>query len=337
MDQPIKTGILAFGMSGKVFHAPFLNAHAGFSLDAVAERHEKKAAQFYPNIKSYDTLEEVIYHPELELIVVNTPNYTHFELAKQVLKAGKHVLIEKPIAATAAEAKELFDLGREVNREVMVYQNRRWDSDFLAIKEVLEMNYLGKLIEVHFRFDRWRPEIGPKAFKEKPMPASGILYDLGPHLLDQIISLFGKPIEFSKTLGSFRHQTEVPDCTSIHLQYHENLNVFLHANLLVAKPLPAFVLHGTRGSLIKQRADVQETQLVQGMSPLDESYGLEEPGMEGELTYINPDTEKMETKVVPSVKGDFMAIFDAVYHTIRERKPFPITEEDILTQLTIIE
>ena len=337
MDQPIKTGLLAFGMSGRLFHAPFLNAHAGFSLDAVAERHEKKAARFYPDIKSYDTLEEVINHPELELIVVNTPNYTHFELAKQVLQAGKHVLIEKPIAASAAEAKALFDLGRAVNREVFVYQNRRWDSDFLAIKEVLEMNYLGKMIEVHFRFDRWRPEIGPKSFKEKPMPASGILYDLGPHLLDQIISLFGKPIAFTKNLGRFRYKTEVPDYAFIHLQYHENLNIFLHASFMVAKPLPAFVLHGTRGTFIKKRADMQEAQLDKGMSPLDLNYGLEEPGTEGELTYLNPETESMETKAIPAVKGDFMAIFDAVYHGIRERKPFPITEEDILMQLTIIE
>lgn len=337
MDQPIKTGLLAFGMSGRVFHAPFLNAHPGFSLEAVAERHTKKAAAFYPNIKSYDTLEEVIYDPAIELIVINTPNYTHFDLAKEALLARKHVLIEKPIAVTAAEAKALFDLGREVNREVMVYQNRRWDSDFLAVKQVLEMNYLGKLIEVHFRFDRWRPEIGPKAFKETPLPASGILYDLGPHLLDQVISLFGKPVSFSKNLGSFRHKTEVPDYASIHLQYHENLNVFVHASMLVAKPLPAFVLNGTRGSFIKQRADVQETQLDKGMSPLDLQYGLEEPGMDGELTWINPETETMETTAVPSIKGNFMAIFDAVYHTIRERKLFPITEEDILTQLTIIE
>lgn len=337
MDQPIKTGLLAFGMSGRIFHAPFLNAHPGFSLDAVAERHIKKAAKFYPKIRSYDTLEEVINNPELELIVVNTPNYTHFDLARQVLQAGKHVLIEKPIAATAAEAKALFDLGREVNREVFVYQNRRWDSDFMAVKEVLETNELGKLIEVHFRYDRWRPEIGPKAFKETPMPASGILYDLGPHLLDQAISLFGKPISFYKNLGRFRHKTEVPDYAFIHLQYAENLNVFIYASLLVAKALPAFVINGTRGSFSKRRADMQEAQLDQGMSPLAVGYGLEEAGMDGELTCINPENGQMETTDVPSVKGDFMAIFDAMHQSIRERKPFPITEENILTQLAIIE
>ncbi len=337
MDQPIKTGLLAFGMSGRIFHAPFLAANPAFELVAVAERHTKKAAQFYPDIKSYDTLEEVINNPELELIVVNTPNFTHFELAKAALQAGKHVLIEKPLAATSAEAKEIFDLGRELNREVLVYQNRRWNSDFMAVKEVLEANRLGKLIEAHFRYDRWRPEIGPKVFKETPLPASGVLYDLGPHLLDQAVSLFGKPISFSKSLGSFRHKTQVPDYAFIHLQYPENLNVFLHASLLVAKLGPAFVLHGTRGSFYKKMTDVQEGQLDKGMSPMDAAYGLEEAGTGGELTWINPETEKMETTTVPAVKGDFMAIFDAVHQTIRHKKPFPISEEDIITQLTILE
>ncbi len=337
MDQPIKTGLLAFGMSGRIFHAPFLNAHPGFSLDAVAERNTKKAAQFYPNLKSYDTLEEVINNPELELIVVNTPNFTHFELAKAALLAGKHVLIEKPIAATTAEAQELFDLGRQVNREVLVYQNRRWDSDVMSVKQVLDTGELGKIVEVHFRYDRWRPEIGPKTFKETPMPASGLLYDLGPHLLDQAITLFGKPLSYTKTLGRFRHKTEVPDYFFIHLKYAEDLNVFLYASMLVTNPLPGFVLNGSRGTFIKKRSDVQEAQLDQGMSPLAVGFGLEEDGMQGELTCINPENGKMETTLVPSLKGDFMGIFDAVYHTVRERKLFPILEEDVLLQLSIIE
>ncbi|WP_299284423.1 Gfo/Idh/MocA family oxidoreductase [uncultured Mucilaginibacter sp.] len=337
MDQPIKTGLLAFGMSGRIFHAPFLNANPAFSLDAIVERNTKKARQFYPEIKSYDTIDELINDPTLELIVVNTPNFAHFDHAKAALQAGKHVLIEKPIAPTSAEAKVLFDLGREVNREVLVYQNRRWDSDVMAVKQVLETGKLGKIVEVHFRYDRWRPEIGPKVFKETPMPASGLLYDLGPHLIDQTLDLFGKPLSFTKTLGNFRLKTEVPDYAFLHLKYAEGMNVFLYASMLVAKALPGFVLHGSRGSFIKQRSDTQEAQLDQGMSPLAVGFGVEEEGMQGELTYINPETEKMETEWVPSLKGNFMGIFDAVHQTIRHKKPFPITEDDIITQLSIIE
>lgn len=337
MDQPIKTGLLAFGMSGRIFQAPFLAANPAFSLDAIVERNTKKAKQFYPEITSYDTTDELINDPTLELIVVNTPNFTHFALAKAALEAGKHVLIEKPVAATTAEAKALFDLGREVDREVLIYQNRRWDSDVMAVKQVLKTGQLGKIVEVHFRYDRWRPEIGPKAFKETPMPASGLLYDLGPHLIDQSLDLFGKPLSFTKTLGKFRLKTEVPDYAFIHLKYTEGLNVFLYASMLVAKPLPGFVLHGTRGSFIKKRSDTQEAQLDQGMSPLAVGFGVEEEGMQGELTYINPETEKMETVLVPSLKGNFMGIFDAVHQTIRHHKPFPVTEDDITTQLSIIE
>ena len=337
MNQPIKTGLLSFGMSGRLFHAPFLKANDGFSLEAVAERHTKKAAQFYPQIKSYDTLEEVINLPELDLIVVNTPNFTHFDLAKKALQAGKHVLIEKPVTATAAEAQELFDLGRQVDRYVMVYQNRRYDSDFISLKEVLESNKLGKLIEAHFRYDRWRPEIGPKTFKETPMPASGVIYDLGPHLVDQAISLFGKPLNFTKTLGEFRHLTQVNDYAFIRLEYAENFNVFITATMLAAKALPAFAVNGTRGSFTKYKSDMQETQLDANMSPLAVGFGLEEEDMEGLITYVNPDTNELETDKVASAKGNFIAIFDAVYQTVREGKPFPVTESDIITQLSIIE
>lgn len=335
--KPIKTGLLAFGMSGRIFHAPFIHANPGFLLEAVVERNTKKAAVLYPDIKSYDTSDEMINDPNLELIIVNTPNYTHFDLAKQALLAGKHVLIEKPIAPTVAEAQELFDLGRSVNKEVLIYQNRRWDSDVKAVAQVLEFGQLGKIVEVHFRYDRWRPEIGPKIFKETPMPGSGLLYDLGPHLLDQAINLFGKPLSFTKTLGKHRLNTQVPDYFCIHLKYPEDLNVYLTASMLVAKALPGFLLHGTRGTFIKKRSDTQEAQLDQGMSPLAVGYGVEEAGMEGELTCINPESGKMETVNVPSLKGDFMGIFDAVQQTIRERKPFPITEEEVLLQLYIIE
>src|SRR6202000_1239499 len=147
MQSPIKTGLLAYGMSGRVFHAPFIHAHPGFELLAVVERHDKKAGSRYPEIISYDQTKELLNDNEIELIIVNTPNNTHFDLAKRSLQAGKHVLVEKPIAATVAEVKELYDLAREVGKHLMVYQNRRWDSDFLSVKEAIESGRLGQLIE----------------------------------------------------------------------------------------------------------------------------------------------------------------------------------------------
>ncbi|MBC7915557.1 MAG: Gfo/Idh/MocA family oxidoreductase, partial [Pyrinomonadaceae bacterium] len=245
MQNQIVTGILSYGMSGRIFHAPFIETNPNFKFYAVTERSKKKAKERYPAVISYDAVDQLLNDPAIELVIVNTPNNTHFEFAKKALEAGKHVLVEKPFAATSAEAKEVFTLAKKQGKNIMAYQNRRWDTDFQSIKSVVESGALGNLIEVHFRFDRFRREISVKGFKENPLPASGLSYDLGPHLLDQIISMFGKPLNWSKTLGVFRHDSKVDDYLNIHLIYPRDLNVFITANLLVANPLPAFVLHGT--------------------------------------------------------------------------------------------
>ena len=334
--QPINSGLLSFGMSGRIFHAPFLHSHPGFIFKAVTERHDKKAHQFYPDLKSYQTTDEHINDHELEFIVVNTPNNTHFEYAKQALMAGKHVLIEKPVATSVAETKELFDLAKKLNREVMVYQNRRWDSDFQSVKYIVENAKLGKLIEVHFRFDRYKTNIEPKPFKEDPIPGSGLAYNLGPHLLDQVICLFGKPLRCHKTTTSNRTNSKVDDYAFFHFIYPDNLNVYIHASLLVAKPLLAFVMHGTNGSYIKDRTDVQEKQLDQGISPLDKNYGLEMPGSEGELTLIDANGEKM-IEYVPSFRGNYTGLYEVVYRQLRNNEPYPIRKEHVLWQMEILE
>ena len=253
---------MAYGMSGRVFHAPFIYAHPGFELSAVVERHEKKASERYPGITSYNQTEELLNDPLVELIIVNTPNNTHFDLAKRSLQAGKHVLVEKPIAATVTQVKELYDLARQVNKHLMVYQNRRWDSDFLSVKAVVESGRLGQLIEVHFRFDRYKTTLSPKQFKEtKSMAPNGLAYDLGLHLVDQAISLFGRPLRFFKTTATYREDSQVDDYFHFHLSYPNQLNLYLTSGLLIAKPTPSFVVHGTLGSYIKDRVDVQEAQL----------------------------------------------------------------------------
>jgi scyllo-inositol 2-dehydrogenase (NADP+) len=251
MHQPIKTGLLAFGMSGRLFQAPFLDHLNGFHFHAVTERHEKKVNEFYPGVTSYDTPDELIQDPDLELIIVNTPNNTHFEYAKKALLAGKHVLIEKPLATSVSETRELYDIASSVRKQVMAYQNRRWDSDFQSVKSIVESGTLGKLVEVHFRFDRYRPLIENKAFKETPVPGSGLAYNLGPHLLDQVISLFGKPVHYHKSTASNRKDSKVDDYFFFHFIYPGNMNVYVHGSLLVAQPLPAFVYTEVPAALLK--------------------------------------------------------------------------------------
>lgn len=336
MENKIVTGILSYGMSGRLFHAPFIDTNKGFELYAVTERSKKNAQHRYPNVISYDSVEDLIDDPKIELVIINTPNNTHYEFAKIALKAGKHVLVEKPFASTVAEATELFDLARQADVSIMAYQNRRWDTDFQSVKSVVKSGALGDLIEVHFRFDRYRREISPKSFKETPLPASGLSYDLGPHLLDQVISLFGKPLKWYKTLGTFRPESLVDDYMNVHLLYPNGLNVFVTASLLTAYPLPAFVLHGTQGSFCKERSDVQEGQLDQGMSPLDPNYGTESSSAPGVLTTIDSDGDK-STEYIKAVKGNYRLLFDAVYAHIRSGVPFPVKEEEILWQLEILE
>ncbi|MCD7973864.1 MAG: Gfo/Idh/MocA family oxidoreductase [Candidatus Azobacteroides sp.] len=252
MYQPIKTGLLAFGMSGRIFHAPFLNVHEGFELTAIVERTHKNASRFYPQIKSYSSVEEMLNDDVIELIVVNTPNFTHFEFARQGIQAGKHVLIEKPFAITSSQAEQLFTEGEKNNVCVLPYHNRRYDSDFISVKQIVESGILGKITEAHFRFDRYATAIGPKKGKETPLPGSGFSYDLGSHLLDGLISLFGIPSAWTKSLGHFRENTQVDDYAHFHLSYPDEMQAFATASVLVPDPQPAFILHGTKGSFIKK-------------------------------------------------------------------------------------
>lgn len=336
MSTKITTGLLAFGMSGKVFHAPFIEAHPGFHLHGITERNRKLAAAEYPSIISYDSIDELIADDEIDLVIINTPNFTHYEYAKQALLAGKHILVEKPFTATSTQAKELFALAKSVGKKALVYQNRRYDSGFNAVKKVIDSGELGRLVEVHFRYDRYRNEISPKFFKEEPYEASGLMYDLGPHLVDQAISLFGKPDKFQKTLAKHRANTQVDDYFMIHLSYPNDLNVFLTASMLVAEIKDAFVVNGMMGSFSKNHADVQEAQLLKSMKPTAEAYGMEDPADAGRLTVVTPDGGRT-TSIVPSEKGDYMGIFEAVYQQIVNDVPYPITEENILVQLEILE
>ena len=337
MSGPIVTGILSYGMSGRIFHAPFISTNPGFKFKAVVERHEKKAAARYPDIISYGSVDELLNDNEIELVIVNTPNNTHYDYALKALIAGKHVLLEKPAAVISDEVKELYSAARKVNRQIMLFQNRRWDSGFMSVKEIIDSGRLGNLIEVHFRFDRYKAAIGPKYFKETvTVPGNGLVYDLGPHLIDNAIALFGKPVSFRKTTGIYRENSAVYDYFNYHLKYNDQLNVYLTSGLLIAEALPGFVVHGTLGSFVKDRCDVQEAQLDGGMMPDEPSYGIEPEGSEGKLVLMDELNQK-HVQWIKAPKGNYNGLFDAVYNTIRKNALFPVTEEHVTWQLKLLE
>lgn len=336
MNNPIVTGILSFGMSGRVFHAPFVSTNPFFKLHSVTERHVKKAKIIYPDIISYNNVDELLANKEIELVIINTPNNTHYAFAKQALLSGKHVLIEKPAAANVAELKELYTLAISANLKIFVYQNRRWDCDFQEVKDVIESKKIGNIIEAHFRYDRYRPSLSKKLFKEINIPASGLSFDLGPHILDQVISLFGKPEHFTKTLETHRPDSVVDDYFHIHLKYAEGKNIFITGSLMSLGNRPAYVIQGSKGVLIQYRTDPQEDQLQEGILPNEALYGIAKDVPSARLTTIDENGSISESHLPPR-KGDYNELFNAIFQTIRKGKEFPIKTEDILYQLEILE
>jgi len=208
---PINTALCSFGMSGIVFHAPFIKQNPGFNFYAVWERSKNLAEKKYPRVKTYRYLEEMLADDLVELVIVNTPNVTHYEYEKKALLAGKHVIVEKPFTINVAEAEELISLADKQNKKLSVYQNRRYDSDFKILKKVIAEGWLGEIVEAEMHFDRFKEELSPKAHKEIPGPGNGILYDLGSHLIDQALQLFGLPAKVFADIQILRPISQVDD------------------------------------------------------------------------------------------------------------------------------
>ncbi len=332
--QIIKSGVLTFGKSGSAFHAPFLNAHQGFELKAIVERNYKKAQRTYPDIISYDSVEEILNDGSIDLVIVNSPDHLHFEHTKAALLAGKHVLLEKPATILSSEIKELFDLGEAEQRHLLLYQNRRYDTDFLTVKSVIESGRLGKLKEVHFRYDFNLHNDQIEQMPTSELKGGDIVYGLGPHILDQIISLFGTPVNVVKTTSKTVNPNII-DFFSYVFKFPEELTVFASSNLSTADIEPAFKLRGTKGSFIKKRSDIQEDQLLKGISPLDESYALEDQN-DGFLTTIDAEGSQSE-EFIKTSKSTYMKLFDDVYDQIVHSKDYPVKKEEVIYQIELLE
>lgn len=334
MIDPIKTALCSFGMSGLVFHAPFLSVNPHFNFYGVWERSKNLAQQKYPNVITFRTFEEMLADPLVELVIVNTPNYTHFDYAKKALQAGKHVVVEKPFTTTVKEANELIEIARKENRVLSVYQNRRFDSDFKTIRNVINEDLLGELVEVEMHFDRFREELSPKKHKETPGKGAGVLYDLGSHLIDQSLILFGIPEKIFADIRVIRPLSQVDDYFEL-LLYYEKLRVRLKASYVVREALPGYILHGLKGSFIKPKTDVQETMLKEGHLPDNEKWGTE-PETEKGLLHTEKDG-KIIREYIESEQGNYTDYYNGIYEAIRNGKPLPVTAEEGANVVKVIE
>jgi scyllo-inositol 2-dehydrogenase (NADP+) len=329
----IKTALLSYGMSGKVFHAPFLELHPGFELTGSWERSKQLIQQDYPLVKSYKSLDEIL-QSDAELVIVNTPVATHFDYAKQVLLAGKHALVEKAFTTTAAEAEELDAIAKEKGLKLCVFQNRRWDSDLKTVKQVLDDNLLGDIVEAEFRFDRYNPQLSPKVHKETANPGAGVLKDLGPHLIDQALYLFGFPDAVFADIRTIREHSVVDDGIDI-LMYYPHMRVRIRGGFFFREPVPAYALHGRKGSFLKSRGDVQEDELKAGRKPNFHNWGVEKPGNEG-ILHTEKDGDIFRGHI-PTLPGNYYDLFDGLHKAIIEDKEVPVSAQDGIRTMKIID
>lgn len=332
--RQINAAICSFGMSGWVFHAPFINAHPGFNFYAVWERTKNLARDKYPGVKVCRSLEEILADNAVDLVVVNTPNKTHYEYTKQALLAKKHVVCEKPFTVTVAEAEELIQLSGKQGVQLSVFHNRRYDSDYKTIKSVLDTQALGNIVEAEFHFDRFKEELSPKAHKEIFGEGTGALYDLGSHLIDQALQLFGMPTAVFADIVAMRPISQVDDYFEV-LLYYPTSRVRIRGSYQVREALPGYVIHGSKGSFIKPKTDVQEGQLLAGMSPTADGYGVE-PDSEKGLLHTERQGEVIR-EYLPSSNGNYMAYYEGIYNSIVNNAPLPVSAREGTEVIKIIE
>lgn len=336
--QLIKVGLCAFGMSGKVFHAPFLEQHPGFNLVAVVERHKNDSQEKYPHATIYRSVEEMLKNADLDIVIVNSPIQTHFDYVKLALEAGKNVICEKPFTINAAEAKLLVEMAQARNLFISVYQNRRFDRDFLQVKKILSRNVLGDLKEVEIRFDRFRTTMGGKIHKENPqLPGSGALHDLGAHLVDQAVQLFGKPLKVFGDVFAMKGEESANDYFEVLLFYPQQLRVRLKSSVFTYEDHYAYKLHGSKGSFLQERTDQQEVELVEGAVP---RYGEQWQKIislpDSVLIYLNSDNEKKSESLV-SPPGNYMDYYQQIYEHVVFGYALPSPAEEIIVNMEIID
>lgn len=324
----------SFGMSGKVFHGPLLSSHNGFDLCTILERHKDDSRNEYSETQLVRSYDEILNDTDIELVVVNTPDHLHYEMVKQALNAGKHVVVEKPFTLHYVDARELIKMAKDKNLLLSVFQNRRWDGDFLTVKSIIDQKKLGRLVYFEAHFDRFRNFIQDQTWKEDDSLGTGTLYNLGSHLIDQALVLFGKPETVIADIRTMRTGGKIDDMFEIWMQY-PNVKVTVTASYLVKEPGPRYLVHGTHGSFLKWGIDPQEEALKEGEQPTGKDWGADNPELFGVLNTIEGGTE---TKVkYPTLNGNYMGYYDDIYQSIREKKTPTVTAEDAALVVRVIE
>ncbi|GGC00398.1 Gfo/Idh/MocA family oxidoreductase [Dyadobacter sediminis] len=326
----LNVGLIGFGLSGRYFHSPFLSTNPGFKIKTVVERSKNEAQEFDPSIGNARSVDELLSDEEIDVVFICTPNDTHFPYAMDALENGKHVVIEKPFAATEEEARQLVALAEEKGLILTAYQNRRWDSDFLTVKKLIAENKLGDIIEYECHYDRFRPVVPTESWKEKSVPVGGNLYNLGPHLIDQALVLFGEPQTVTAEIRTIRPNSEIDDYFDVRLGYADKM-VIIKSSLLVYENFLRYNLHGTKGSFIKGGLDPQEETLRQNILPTTKPWGVEPENRWGRMF------SEEYTGIIESEAGDYAPFYQNVYDAIVDGAELAVKPEEIIRTTRVID
>jgi scyllo-inositol 2-dehydrogenase (NADP+) len=322
----VRVGLIGFGMAGQAFHAPVIRAVPGMELACILERKGTRAQEKYSDVRVARTLEELLADKTIQLCVIATPNDSHFELAWACLLAGRDVVVDKPFAPTLKESEELVRLAAECGRLITVYQDRRWDGDFGTVKKIVQSGRLGGVVEYECRFDRFRPQPKANAWRERAdQPGAGVLFDLGPHVIDQALVLFGEPRAITASAFCERETSQVDDSFDVCLEYPV-LRAMARARIIAFAPGPHFLIHGTKGSFIKYGVDPQEARLRGGDFPQGTDWGAdwgeESELLWGTLSLLGEPSVKVKTE-----RGDYRGFYANVRDAIDKKAPLEVTPQ----------
>jgi scyllo-inositol 2-dehydrogenase (NADP+) len=332
-QKQVVTVIVAYGMSGSIFHAPLLHIHRGFLLKKILQRRSNSALEKYPYVTIAKTYAELLSDNEIDLIVVNTPDNSHFDFAYKALDAGKHVIVEKPFVVNVADGEKLIDLAKKKARILSVFQNRRWDGDFLTVQKIIRQKMLGRLVEYEAHFDRYRNYI-QNSWKENPDYQTGTLYNLGSHLIDQALVLFGMPEAVYADIRIMREGGRVDDAFDLKL-YYKDIIVTLKAGYLIREPGPKYMVHGTEGSFVKYGIDPQEEDLKQGRLPNEKGWGTEP---ESDWGILNTNIDGIQVrKKIETMAGCYTDYYSNIFEAITKGAELSVKAEEALNVVRIIE
>jgi len=299
----LNVGLVGFGFAGKIFHAPVIRAVDGLLLTTIVQRHGPPDPR-YPDVEFVRSVDELLTR-KIDLVVVATPNTSHHPIAKQCLLAGRHMVVDKPFTPTLAEAEELVQVAKQQRRIVTVYQDRRYTGDFVTVQHMAGEGALGRVVTFESHFDRLRPELKPHAWREQAHPGSGVWFDIGPHLFDQALLLFGVPEAIGADIRVERDGAVVDDAFDVTL-YYRHVRAVLRASMLRTPLGPTWIVNGTKGSFIKYGMDPQEAALKEGRTPDESDWDSEPPELYGKL--VTPDA----TQTVPTLRSSFAHYYENV-------------------------